>query len=56
MQYVVSTGKNVDEAVALGLKLMNIQKHKVNIEVVKHGKERFWKVISREAVVNLTRI
>ncbi|WP_438315559.1 flagellar assembly protein A [Sporosarcina sp. FA9] len=55
MQYVVSKGKNVDEAVNLGLKLMDIQKHKVNIEVVKQGKERFWKVLSKEAVVKLTK-
>ena len=55
MQYVVSKGKNVDEAVNLGLKLMDIQKHKVNIEVVKRGKERFLKVLSKEAVVKLTK-
>ena len=54
MKYVVSKGRNVDEAINLGLKLMDSSKDKVNIEVIEHGKERFLKALSKEAVVKLT--
>lgn len=55
MQHILSKGRNVEEAVDLGLRLMNTSKDDVNIEIVNHGKERFWKVFSTEAVVKLTK-
>lgn len=54
MNYVVSRGTNIDEAVKLGLKIMDVQKHQVNIEILESGKKGLFNLFSEQAVVKLT--
>lgn len=55
MNCVVSKGKNVEEAINIGLNLLNVKKRDVNIEIIKNNsKSLLW--LKREAIVKLTTI
>lgn len=53
MQYVVTKGKNITEAIYSGLSILDSPKQNVNIEVLQKEKERLF--FSKKAVVKLTR-
>lgn len=55
-QTVVSKGKNIMEAIELGLQLLGTNKEQVSIEVVQQESKGFLKLRSKQAVVRLTKI
>ncbi|WP_053220237.1 FapA family protein [Virgibacillus senegalensis] len=54
MQNIVSKGKNVEEAIHLGLKLMEVNKQEVDIEVIQQETKGFVGIGRKEAVVRLS--
>ena len=56
MQSIVSKGKDINEAIALGLELLEATKKEVNIEIVQQGTRGFMGVGSKKAVVKLTKV
>jgi uncharacterized protein len=54
-QTVLSKGKNVLEAIDLGLNLLGTNMEAVSIEVIQREKKGFFKIGSKQAVVKLTR-
>ncbi|MDQ0253061.1 uncharacterized protein (DUF342 family) [Evansella vedderi] len=56
MQSVVSKGRNIEEAIAVGLKLLETTKSQVNIEIVQQETKSFWGLRSKEAIVKLTKL
>ncbi|MGG0719988.1 FapA family protein [Robertmurraya massiliosenegalensis] len=55
-QSVLSKGKNVMEAIELGLQLLATKKEEVSIEVIQQETKGFLRLGSRQAVVKLTKI
>jgi uncharacterized protein len=55
-QTVLLKGKNVLEAIELGLILLGTKKEEVSIEVIQRENKGFFKIGSKEAVVKLTKI
>ncbi|MCM3443393.1 flagellar assembly protein A [Metabacillus halosaccharovorans] len=56
MQSIVSKGKDVSEAVKLGLELLDVTKKEVNIEIIQNQTKGFMGIGSKEAVVKLTKL
>ncbi|WP_374720756.1 flagellar assembly protein A [Peribacillus tepidiphilus] len=56
MQSIVSKGKDVNQAIQLGLDLLEATKNEVNIEIIQHESRGFLRIGSREAIVKLTKI
>ncbi|KLV22886.1 hypothetical protein ABW02_20615 [Niallia circulans] len=56
MQSIISKGKDVSEAVKLGLELLDATKKEVDIEVIQNQTKGFMGIGSKEAVVKLTKI
>ncbi|WP_209121566.1 FapA family protein [Alkalihalobacillus sp. BA299] len=56
MQSIVSKGKNITEAINLGLDLLEATKKEVNIEILQYEKKGFLGIRSKEAIVKLTKI
>jgi len=42
MRSVVSKGKNIEEAIQLGLKLLDTKKEEVDIEIIQHETKGFF--------------
>ena len=55
MQSIISKGKDVSEAVKLGLELLDATKKEVNIEIIQNQTKGFMGFGSKEAVVKLTK-
>jgi uncharacterized protein (DUF342 family) len=55
MQSVVSKGKDINEAIHLGLSLLEASKKEVDIEIIQYEKKSFLGIGSREAIVKLTK-
>ena len=51
---IESSGKNVEEAIALGLKELDLERSDVEVEVLDSGSSGFLGIGGREAVVKLT--
>lgn len=56
MQSIVSKGKDVNDAIKLGLELMESTKKEVDIEIIQHETKGFLGIGSKEAIVKLTRV
>lgn len=56
MQSIISKGKDVSEAVKLGLELLDATKKEVNIEIIQNQTKGFMGIGSKEAVVKLTKL
>jgi predicted RNA-binding protein Jag len=56
MQSIVSKGKNITEAIALGLSLLEASKKDVNIEILQYEAKGFLGIRSKEAIVKLTKL
>ncbi|WP_227394309.1 FapA family protein [Jeotgalibacillus aurantiacus] len=56
MQSVVAKGKSIQEAVQVGIDLMEVTKKEVNIEILQAPSKGFMKIGSKEAVVRLTKL
>lgn len=56
MQSIVSKGKDINEAIKLGLDLLESTKKEVNIEIIQYQAKGFLGIGSKEAVVKLTRL
>ncbi|WP_100372180.1 FapA family protein [Bacillus sp. FJAT-45037] len=55
-QSIVSKGKDIDEAITLGLNILQTSLKEVNIEIMQHDKKGFLKIGTKDAVVKLTKI
>jgi hypothetical protein len=55
MQSIVSKGKDINEAIQLGLNLLEASKKEVDIEIIQYEKKSFLGIMSKEAIVKLTR-
>jgi predicted RNA-binding protein Jag len=55
MQSIVSKGKDVHEAIHLGLNLLETTKNRVHIEIIQHETKGFLGIGSKMAVVKLTK-
>ncbi|MCL7746712.1 FapA family protein [Halalkalibacter alkaliphilus] len=56
MQSIVSKGKNINEAIDLGLSLLETSKKNVNIEIIQYEAKGFLGIRSKEAIVKLTKL
>jgi uncharacterized protein len=56
MRSIVSKGKNINEAIQLGLDLLEATKKEVDIEIIQHETKRFLGLGSKEAIVKLTKL
>ncbi|MGG4041200.1 Jag N-terminal domain-containing protein [Bacillus smithii] len=56
MRSVVSKGKNIEEAIQLGLKLLDTKKEEVDIEIIQHETKGFLGIGARKAIVKLTKV
>jgi uncharacterized protein (DUF342 family) len=56
MQSIVSKGKDIKEAIQLGLDFLNAKKNEVNIEIIQRETKGFLRFGSREAIVKLTKV
>ncbi|WP_102346542.1 FapA family protein [Bacillus sp. Marseille-P3661] len=56
MQSIISKGKDINEAILLGLNLLETTKKEVNIEIIEHGVKRFFGIRSKQAIVKLTKL
>ncbi|OMP67512.1 flagellar assembly protein A [Domibacillus epiphyticus] len=56
MQSIISKGKNLQEAIDVGLKLLEASKNEVNIEVIQQESKSFFKMKSKEAIVKITKL
>jgi uncharacterized protein (DUF342 family) len=55
MQSIVSKGKDINEAIHLGLNLLEVSKKDVDIEIIQYEKKGFLGIKSKEAIVKLTK-
>lgn len=55
MQKIVSRGKDVQEAIKLGLQVMEVTKSEVDIEILQHEAKGFMGLRSKFAIVKLTK-
>ncbi|RCW71887.1 flagellar assembly protein A [Saliterribacillus persicus] len=55
MRELISKGKTVHEAIAIGLELMEVKKKEVNIEILQHATSGFIGLGKKEAVVKLSK-
>lgn len=53
---VIAKGRTIDEAVSIGLSLLDAVKQEVNIEILEHGKVSFLGLFSKPAKVKLTKV
>ncbi|SDY22754.1 hypothetical protein SAMN05421736_101719 [Evansella caseinilytica] len=56
MQSIVSTGKNINNAIHTGLEILGVSKQEVNIEILRHESKGFFGINAKNAVVKLTKI
>lgn len=56
MQNIISKGKNITEAISIGLELMGATKQEVNIEILQQETKGFMGILGKQAAVKLTRI
>ncbi|WP_096199944.1 FapA family protein [Bacillus sp. FJAT-45350] len=56
MRSIVSKGKDIKEAINLGLSLLDVTINDVNIEIVQHETKGFFRIGSKEAVVKLVKL
>jgi uncharacterized protein (DUF342 family) len=56
MQSIVSRGKDIEEAIELGLKLLGTKKENVHIEIIQSGTKGFLGIGSKPAIVKLTKL
>ncbi|WP_227937279.1 FapA family protein [Alkalihalobacillus deserti] len=56
MQSIVSKGKNINEAIKLGLSLLDTTIKEVNIEILQHDTKGFLRIGSKEAIVKLVKL
>ncbi|WP_138420408.1 FapA family protein [Aquibacillus sediminis] len=56
MQSIVSKGKNIKEAIKLGLELMELKKNEVSIEIQQQETRGLMGIGGKEAIVKLTRV
>jgi uncharacterized protein len=56
MQSIVSKGKDIKEAIELGLELLGAKKEHVNIEIIQSGTKGFLGIGSKPAIVKLTKL
>ncbi|MGO4888397.1 flagellar assembly protein A [Anaerobacillus sp. MEB173] len=56
MQSIVSKGKSINEAIMLGLELLDATKNDVDIEIIQSEVKGFFGIRSKEAIVKLTRL
>jgi uncharacterized protein len=56
MQSVVSKGKDIEEAIELGLELLETKKENVNIEIIQFPTKGFLGIGSKPAIVKLTKL
>ncbi|BDG45741.1 flagellar assembly protein A [Parageobacillus sp. KH3-4] len=56
MHSVVSKGKDIKEAIELGLALLGTEKENVNIEIIQTGTKGFLGIGSKPAIVKLTKL
>ncbi|KLV15228.1 FapA family protein [Bacillus altitudinis] len=56
MQNIISKGKNIKEAISIGLELMDATKQEVNIEILQQETKGFMGILGKQAVVKLTRM
>ncbi|MFC4401653.1 flagellar assembly protein A [Gracilibacillus xinjiangensis] len=55
MQNIISKGKDIEEAIHLGLELLAVTKEDVDIEILQQGKNGFIGIGKKEAIVKLTK-
>lgn len=55
MQSIVSKGKDINDAIKLGLELLDSTKKEVNIEIIQQQTKGFLGIRSKEAIVKLTK-
>ncbi|MGF2617863.1 DUF342 domain-containing protein [Rossellomorea vietnamensis] len=55
METIVSRGKDVHEAISLGLELLNATRQEVEIEIIQQQSKRFMGLGQKQAVVKLTK-
>ncbi|WP_274856894.1 Jag N-terminal domain-containing protein [Bacillus methanolicus] len=55
MQSIVSKGKNIKEAIKVGLELLETTKEEVNIKIIQHETKGFLGIGSKDAIVELTK-
>ncbi|OLN22624.1 hypothetical protein BTO30_08200 [Domibacillus antri] len=56
MQSIISKGKNIKEAIDVGLLLLEAKKSEVNIEILQQETKSFFKLKSKEAIVKITKL
>ena len=56
MQRIVSKGKDINEAIQLGLQIMESTKKEVDIEILQYESKGFMGIGSKEAIVKLTKV
>ncbi|MEG9295792.1 FapA family protein [Mangrovibacillus sp. Mu-81] len=56
MQKIVSKGKDINEAISIGLELLDATKQEVNIEIVQQESRGFMGILGKQAVVKLTKL
>ncbi|GGH83182.1 uncharacterized protein (DUF342 family) [Pullulanibacillus pueri] len=54
MQSIISKGKNVKEAITLGLELLNVGSKDVNVEIIQQESKGMFGIGARKAIVKLT--
>jgi uncharacterized protein len=55
MQSIVSNGKDVHDAINLGLDTLNVSKEEVNIEIIQQESKGFFGIGAKKAIVKLTK-
>jgi len=55
VETIISKGKNLHEAIRLGLEILETTKDQVNVEIIHNGKKGFLGIRSKYAVVKLTK-
>lgn len=54
MESIISRGKNIEEAIQLGLKLLEVSKKEVNIEIIQQEEKGFMGIGKKKAIVKLS--
>ncbi|WP_074043449.1 flagellar assembly protein A [Geobacillus proteiniphilus] len=55
-QTIISKGKNIDEAIHVGLAILQSKREEVHVEIIQKETRRIWFIGSQPAIVKLTKI
>jgi uncharacterized protein len=56
MQSILSKGNSINEAISIGLEILNTTRDEVNIEIVEQGTKGILRIGSKKSIVKLTKI